>query len=112
MNKENKEINPIICPKCLSNNLFFVTEYHKCVWLRLLINVLFVLLFLSIINDILFIQQNINNINIKNTLINISTISLLFLFLILIIKSIINYIESKTHIQAICKDCGHIWFLN
>ena len=101
----------ITCPKCGSRHLAFVTEYHKAIWCRL-----FAILFKAMIILLLFESAVIyigeiltleSHPEFKN-LPSLVTLGLLygsfFLFYILI--------ESKTHIQAICKDCGHYWLMN
>ena len=42
--EENKQTIAVRCPRCGSLHIEFVTEYHKCVWLRLIASALIILI--------------------------------------------------------------------
>ena len=93
------------CPHCGSTHIEFVTEYHKCIWLRLICNA-----FLIIIS-ILFVSYLANAIigrDADGELPLIIFIGILYL----LIQAVVFYTESKTHVQGVCRACGHIWPLN
>lgn len=101
-NKSNDlPIKPIICPRCKSKEINTITEYHKSLLCRTIKTIL-----LIIITWIVFS-------NIKNILAGeISNIAYLFFVLIpafFLTEIAQQIIESKTHIQCICKDCGNHW---
>ena len=87
---------PSSCPNCEKRNLAFITEYHKCIWGQS------AKMFLIIVFAMLIIG-NINNID---TLIGLS---LLAAMVFCSLQAYISYVESKTHVQCICKDCGYVW---
>lgn len=101
------QIQPITCPRCGSRELAFVTEYHKTTYARLVCNI-----FLAII-AIVFLTVDLPNLfsNTDSGEISLITYIACGMF-ILFIKIYIYLIESKTHVQSICKDCGNIWLLN
>lgn len=101
----NPRYMAIICPKCGSKEIAFVTEYHKCLGARISLAItatLFPLLCIFAIVLLGFYEAR-------------GIIALLgFLFGTGIITSIICIIviESRTHVQAICRNCGNLWLLN
>ena len=91
--------NPIQCPECDSRNIALITEYHKSIFGRLL-------QWLSILITALLVFTNRNN---KTAYITIAVIGII---IFLLIQAYVSYVESKTHVQCICKDCGWIWIHN
>ncbi len=106
--KTNPQYKAIVCPNCGSKQIEFVTEYHKCIIARILSSLFLVICVISAVYVI------------KNSLIVVddpgsgaSTLWLILsLFAVFATQCYIIYNESKTHIQAVCRDCGNIWFLN
>jgi hypothetical protein len=86
---------PIICPHCDKRNIAIITEYHKANWahcLQMLCILITAMLLLGYIGQEAFIG-----------------IAIAGGFVIIGIQCYIAYVESKTHIQCICKDCGYVW---
>lgn len=97
--------NGIKCPNCGSINISFVTEAHKCIVLKIintLVAVVFIITCFTKLTDII------------NGTLQSSAITVLSIFgsAFVIINIIIYFFESKTHVQAICRDCGNLWLLN
>lgn len=95
-----ENFTPIFCSRCGSLNLAFVTEYHKAIGLKILC----LLLALGIIGSI------VGAILAKEITILIVTFILFFIWLAC--QIIVYDIESKTHVQCICRDCGNVWLHN
>lgn len=101
----------ISCPFCGSRKVSFVTEYHKSIWGRFFSTVfLAILIFLlfdsgiAYLGDVLSGESDLKFRNIVSIVV--------FLILYAISTVVYHYIESKTHIQAICKDCSYLWLFN
>lgn len=102
------EKKPIVCPICGSVHLAFVTEYHKALTLRIL------RLVIALIAASVF-AYNCHSIfvELKKPEFGSIFIPLFFLILIAVVISwFIIAIESKTHVKAICKECGNLWLLD
>ncbi len=96
-NKSNEPKRKAIeCPRCKSKEIAIITEYHKANWARCLLT-LFILI-TGILAILAYGKENFTNILL------VGGIS------ILAVQIYIADVESKTHIQCICKDCGWIWF--
>ena len=105
-NFKHLNIKPLVCPICGNTELFFVTEYHKCIKARLLSYLLFFASFLGfLIYLVSSLEDAINNVENHTSLL----IPIVCLFLFISIKSYILYYESKTHIKAICSKCSRFW---
>ena len=87
---------PITCPNCQKRDIAFVTDIHKCLWGRLL------QVFCLIIVVLLLFNYPLGSEQFMITLI-IGAIATM------LIQSIIAYVESKTHVRCVCKDCGYMW---
>ena len=105
-----KHLNVVVCPKCGSREVAFVTEYHKCIYLRIITLVLAVILIILL----RFVCQKSIFDFFTSGVVDGSGYFFLFSFGIVILGLIIAIwiAESKTHVQGICRDCGHIWLLN
>ena len=103
-----QQIKPITCPRCGSRELAFVTEYHKATCSRIFSTILFIIFCafgIFIIPEFLSEPFTFND------------PEAVFVFVsaglgALTLKIIQHSIESKTHVQAICRDCGRLWLLN
>lgn len=95
------------CPVCGGIDLAFVTEYHKASGAAMMAKICkgFSIVALVAAAWDLF-QQNTENID------SYLLVAILFGIGNLIFDAIKRSTESKTHVQAICKDCGHLWLLN
>lgn len=102
---ENPNYKPIICPRCGSRNIAFVTEYHKAIAAKI---ILYLLAVVIIFNSVDMIVRGITTENADASL--IVEIVLLLIAFGLAIRVIIE--ESKTHVQGICRNCGVLWLLN
>ena len=101
---QTQDIGPIACPRCGSRELAFVTEYHKSIFLRILERILLVILLFVAISNFHYLFT---------TEYERFSDSILFVFICFAISSVIRFlIESKTHVQVICKDCSNLWLLN
>lgn len=102
---EEKEVKferkPIRCPSCNSREIAFVTEYHRCIGLRILfyfmLAVCFVICGLEFSN---FIKGG-----------EVSYMFFVFPIILIAIRVIISVIESHTHVLGICRDCGCQWIV-
>lgn len=107
---------PITC-QCSSRNVEFTTEYHKCIWLRFFATILGVLPIVTLVTALLPLLSTLMTggevdwPTVLQALIgNIGFIALTIGWAIM--KIIIFFTEAKTHVVAICRDCGRIWRLN
>ena len=94
------------CPHCGGDDLAFVTEYHKAYgWRFLEWLCVFALVYVLLINlaDFQNLQERLDPL-----LISLFALGILWF----IFHAIRSYVESKTHIQAICRTCGNYWLLN
>lgn len=102
---DNPNYKPIVCPRCGSRNIAFVTEYHKAIAAKVFL-ILFVAALIINYGDML-----IRGITFQN-----ADASLLIEFLLgafaLALTIYIFVEESKTHVQGICRNCGVLWLLN
>ena len=103
--KNNSTYGQIRCPHCGSSYIEFVTEYHKCVAMRVLC-IIFAVIFVFVFVSHLFSMPTGENREVSISLMCISG----FFFAAFMIAIWIK--ESKTHVQGVCRDCGHIWLLN
>ena len=122
--KDSKEQKPraITCPICGRKEIAFVTEWHKCIGWRIISTIILAIIIFCAIDIILqfsnelgtFITASAAGTPPLNTTSDnkINSPIALFIIIYLIVKIIINYIESKTHVKAICRDCGHMWLLD
>ena len=92
--------NPILCPHCKSRNIAFVTEYHKEIVLHIFAFIAGILAVIFGIN--VFYGRNDSSIG----------VFIFFAAVFLFIEIAILTSESKTHVECICKDCGHTWLHN
>ena len=102
------EHKPITCPKCGGACLSFVTEYHQANLMRFIHSIIKVFFFIYLF---MFINENLMRLVGTGEKPNPSPVIVLFV-LTEFAKLIVNYIESKTHPQAICRDCGNVWLLD
>ena len=129
--KRPAPMKAITCPRCGGTSVEFVSEYHKCIWLKFFRNlfliaaiaffVLYLFLFLQNMTDIFAavvkaIEENITSDRNPNQLIGTYDI-FLYLAAALVVVSfimqiVIYFAERRTHVQGICRDCGYIWRLN
>lgn len=103
----------IRCKHCKSTNLEFLPEYHKCIWLRFFRNILVIVLAIFLLPGLaaifagLFTGQEFD----WQIIIKLATPLLAYIIIAVILSLIIFFKESKTHVQAVCRDCGKIWIL-
>lgn len=104
----NPNYTPITCPKCGCSEIAFVTEYHKCLAARIIFSLIAILL-PAFCCAIFFTEGSIFAIARDG----ISTMIIIFSVIgLLVTKLLIIIIESKTHVQAICRNCGKLWLLH
>ncbi|MBQ7373043.1 MAG: hypothetical protein IJW64_00535 [Clostridia bacterium] len=93
---------PIQCENCSSKNIAIISEFHKEWGLRILNSfikgILFIISFLTI-------YDAIENKKLGPGIVVIAILGLL----IFMINAYIVASESKSHVQIVCKDCGHVW---
>lgn len=92
---------PIICPDCGSREIAIITDYHKCIALKFLLNLIIAIAFLILVYDLKKITAGEVNPGFMVLLLAYSVVSI-----------IVYIIESKTHAKAICRDCGKIWLID
>lgn len=127
MNNDNQlPIIPITCPICGNTKLAYVTEYHKCIYARiinsLLLPITIILALLGTIKMLTFDYSKLDSLTLQiiyqRNLISDSGAFIYFLFagfallIFIILQITISTAESKTHVCAICNNCGKIWNLN
>lgn len=102
--KNDEKIYPIICPRCGSKEFVLSNEKNHdaisvCKILNLFIGItIFILFYNSIVKEIKNVKVN-----------NLEGYMFLLLIPYVIIRLIQYNIESKTHVHAICKNCGKTW---
>ena len=92
---------PITCPHCRSKELAFVTEYHKAIGTRIA--------FIFIMGIALFCLFSTFG---DNKIFGGIIYAVIFGLIAFIVYICVLLEESKTHVQGICKNCGHLWLLN
>ena len=99
------QVKPITCPQCGSTELAFVTHYKKEIVLKIICLLC------------TFVALYAFAMHILPAIITDHSPQFISIFIIFAILAIVFWIgalirESETHVQAICKNCGHIWLLN
>lgn len=99
------QVKPITCPQCGSTELAFVTHYKKEIILKIICLLC------------TFVALYAFAMHILPAIITDHSPQFIPIFIIFSILAIVFWIgalirESETHVQAICKNCGHIWLLN
>lgn len=105
---------PITCPDCHSDHYDFVPEYHKCIWLRVIVKILQVLFWASLIVALLPLITSLFAGTQPDTQLFVQLLFSNGMFigvgiLYAILSLVIYIVESKTHIVAVCRDCGKTW---
>ena len=101
------KFKPITCPHCGSRELAFVTEYHQAVGCRIISGIAAIVFLFSVLPTLS------NFFNPGTTAVNDSTGWIVVSALVFVTAKLAQYFtESQTHVQSICKDCGHLWLLN
>ena len=90
------------CPHCKSDDLAFVTEYHQANALRFFEMLCIAILIFTVISNL----PDLSKINSMLSVLLLTSISWL------IFHAARCFVESKTHVQAICRVCGELWLLN
>ena len=102
---DNGKYGQITCPRCGSTHIAFVTEYHKAnlakLFLVILLSVMAILISVAAANK--FADGTGAGCTIVAAILGVISLGLLFH---------IFFEESKTHVQAICRNCGKLWLLN
>ena len=101
-NQEKGTYQYVCCPVCGSRSIEFVAEYHKEIAGRI-----FMLIFLCLAATF----AGFYYFNLAKERQILLYCAILFGFIALTILISIWKDESKTHISAICRNCGNIWLL-
>ncbi len=99
--KKISKYNPITCPRCGKRAIAFVTEYHKCIGTRI-VSYLF-----GVASIIFAICYILNRGKEGEPPYAVAAIACAILYVVC--QIIICLVESRTHISAICRECGHVW---
>ncbi len=135
--RNNPKYKPVSCPRCKGRDVTFVPEYHRSIALRIIEIISFIILIImsiSIVGDFFSITLEADNHNVSMETMEtmktpmgtpaLNTTSdneideeKIFVLIILAIsigicKIIRSCIESQTHVQGVCKDCGNVWIHN
>ena len=105
---ENQKLpTPITCPVCGSRELAFVSEVEKSFIAKALCTP-------CLIIAVLFLGKIIISTAIPSIEVSESDIGLFLIAAVLYIglNFFVYVTERKSHVCAICKDCGYIWTLN
>lgn len=108
---ENPKFLPHFCPVCGSLELAYVPEYHKCIGKRITIGIFKIVAWICFA---IMLFRTLNGLTIGEELRIDNSLEFPFfasLVMILFGKVSVFGEESSTHIQGICKSCGHIWFI-
>lgn len=102
------KIQSIKCPNCGSVELAFVTEYHRAIGTKIISSILFLIATGTLLSVLISLITK------TKTEADGVFIAIIFIcYIMALFCRCIAYItESKTHVQAICRDCGNIWLLN
>lgn len=103
--KTNPQYTPVTCPRCGSQRIEFITEYHRYIGIRALAGVagiIFLIFLIRCIGSSFQVQINISDLA-------GAIVSAVFYG---IFQLAVWLGESKTHVQGICRDCGNIWLLD
>lgn len=109
---------PLICPRCGSTALEFITEYHKAFGLRIARDIFSFIPLVFIIMNYYWVRRQDASLETAYRYIDGWTDGTFIGFIIasiviFIVFNIIVYVmERKTHVQGICRSCGNIWRLN
>ena len=95
----------ITCPVCGSRAIAFVTDYHKCVFAKIF---QFISLAITIFCVLGYFTEKAKG----NSDIGYLAIAVFSALFALAATLYIFSTESKTHIRAICRDCGNLWYLD
>lgn len=102
---DNKNYNstnrPIICPNCDKRNIAILTEYHKAFVCRIVEVIMIAIIFWLGFEKI--------EASIQGASFNTGAFLPLLIIALIFIEIARHYIESKTNIQCVCKDCGWVW---
>ena len=102
---QNTQFKPITCPHCRGRGLAFVAEQHTALKHRISSMILSIALIFLL--TLLIPQLTTNTLN------NVLIATIVAITIILVGIKIAQYsIESKIHIQVVCRECGHLWLLN
>lgn len=105
---ENQKLpTPITCPICGSRELAFVTEVEKSFIAKALCNPCLMLVMFFFIKIIMStVIPSIEVLEVDIGLFLIATVIYIGL------NFFVYVTERKSHVCAICKNCGHIWTLD
>ena len=100
------QFRPIKCPNCGNTELAYVPEYHKYLLLRIFRGIF--LIAAIILGSITIPQFAVEMDGMPPTFapMIITAVIAGVLSIIILIK------ESRTHIKAICQNCGNIWLID
>ncbi len=129
--KRPEPMKAITCPRCGSTSVEFITEYHKCIWLKFFRNlclitaialfVLFLVLsldnmkfdFATIVRAVGDATTDIRKVYDRDGSVDIFLyISAALVVVSFAMQTVVYFAERRTHVQGICRDCGNIWRLN
>lgn len=102
----NPQFHPITCPNCGSREIAYVTEYHKCVLLKIINSIIVVIAIIQLFKSISSFFENTDDSTLNSFLLIILPV------IYILIQIIIFFTESRTHVRAICKNCGNLWLLD
>lgn len=100
--EENPVRRNLRCPHCKGDDLSFVTEYHRANALRF-----FEMLCIAIL--IFTVVSNLSDLSKINSRMGVLLITIISWFIFYAARC---FVESKTHVQAICRTCGNMWLLD
>ena len=104
-NKNELPIKPITCPRCKSKEIAIIPEAHKAIICRILKYIFFLCMLYQIFPTVSAIfEQTYTETN--------GFAVIIFAFFSLVFEIAQLYIESKTYIQCVCRDCGNYWIHN
>ncbi len=92
---------PVVCPRCGSVHLEFVSECHKSIGLRVI----------SVILLAVCIMLAVASIATPDAIFPPELIAV-FIAFYLLFQIAAWARESRTHVQGVCRDCGFIWLLD
>ena len=87
------------CPKCRNTDIKIVESIKRAnILIMISITILFIILMIAFFNFKLYAQ---------------ATLTIVFYVIISIIYKICDaWLRRKSHTKAICKNCGHFWYID
>ncbi len=98
---------PILCPHCKSDQLAFITEYHKALMFRMIRNIMVAVCLIVALSSLY--QCFTDPLTFADSIKYYIIMESVLLGGIVVFQFAITYAESRTHTKVICRACGNVW---